>query len=294
MNRLCSKATMHLAARSLPVLCPSPLPSLIQQPRQRLHRVSTPILYQKSSPTDTQFSPSLSSNYEMRNQNLNLPMVTKQSMFQKMKEFVGLQGTLKYPQPVLTYASYRLYLSIQYQVDYDKFFKLCESPDTMYSFCLVNFLHIWLVSIPLMHFGQTGLYVRKALYNNMWKDIETRGRKLNKPMKKEDKVKTYSHLNDTFRGFLVGFDEGLLSDDTVLAGAVWRHLYEQAPIKDYANLAVLVEYIRKNAQHLDNINEIDYLKHGIVTFIGLDQKGIDHMKAREAMIEMIRRREKEA
>lgn len=261
-----------------------------------LHKISSPILYQKSStdPSDAQFSPSLSTNYEMKNQNLNLPAVTKQSMFQQMKEFIGLQGSLKYPQPVLTYASYRLYMSIQYQVDYDKFFKLCESPDTMYSFCLINFLHIWLVSIPLMHFGQTGLYVRKALYRNMWKDIETRDRKLKKPMKKEDKVKTYTHLNDIFRGFLVGFDEGLLSDDTVLAGAVWRHLFEQAPIKDYANVAKIVDYIRKNAQHLDAINEIDYLKYGIVTFIGMDETEIDHLKARQALIEMIRRKEKEA
>lgn len=261
-----------------------------------LHKISSPILYQKSSTdaSEAQFSPSLSTNYEMKNQSLNLPMVTKQSIFQKLKESIGLQGSLKYPQPVLTYASYRLYMSIQYQVEYDKFFKLCESPDTMYSFCLVNFLHIWLVSIPLMHFGQTGLYVRKALYRNMWKDIETRDRKLKKPMKKEDKVKTYSHLNDIFRGFLVGFDEGLLSDDTVLAGAVWRHLFEQAPIKDYASLAKLVDYIRKNAQHLDGINEIDYLKHGIVTFIGLDEKEIDHLKARQNLIELIRRKEREA
>lgn len=261
-----------------------------------LHKISSPILFQKGSSdvSDAQFSPSLSTNYEMKSQNLNLPVVTKQSMFQQMKEFIGLQGSLKYPQPVLTYASYRLYMSIQYQVDYDKFFKLCESPDTMYSFCLINFLHIWLVSIPLMHFGQTGLYVRKALYRNMWKDIETRDRKLKKPMKKEDKVKTYTHLNDIFRGFLVGFDEGLLSDDTVLAGAVWRHLFEQAPIKDYANLAKIVDYIRKNAQHLDGINEIDYLKYGIVTFIGMDETEIDHLKARQALIEMIRRKEKEA
>ena len=114
------------------------------------------------------------------------------------------------------------------------------------------------------------------------------------PMKKKDKVETYTHLNDIFRAFLVGFDEGLLSDDTVLAGAVWRHLYEQAAVKDFAAMGKVVEYIRRNAQRLDEINEIDYLKHGVVTLSGLEREEIGHMKARQALIEMIRRREREA
>jgi cytochrome b pre-mRNA-processing protein 3 len=213
------------------------------------------------------------------------------SFFQKVKESMGFQGSLKYPQPVLLYASYRLYLSIQYQVDYDKFFKLCNAPDVMYSFCLINFLHVWLVSVPLMQLGSTGLFVRKNLYKNMWKDIETRDRKLNRPMNKKNKLITYNHLNDIFRAFLFGFDEGILSDDTVLAGAVWRHILEMNEIQDYAVLGILCDYIRKNVAHLDKINEIDYLKHGIVSFIDLDQKELDHLKVRQRLIEQILQRE---
>lgn len=253
------------------------------------------VLYAKASnPSDEFAQPSLSSSYSQQQVMSNLPVVTKQSMFYKLKQFVGFQGDLKYPQPVLTIAAYRLYMSIQYQIDYDKFFKLLDSPDTMYSFCLINFVHIWLVSVPLMQFGKTGHYVRTALYKNMWSDIETRSKKLKAPMKKENKVATYQHLNDIFRGFLIGFDEGLLSDDTVLAGTVWRHLYEQAEIKDYAALGQMVDYIRKNIQHLDEINEIDYLKHGIVTFIDLDQKEIDHLKVRQTLIDKIKTKEREA
>ena len=149
----------------------------------------SPTLHQTTKSKSDDLAPNLSASYEAKAQNLTLPVVTKPSMFQTLKELVGMQGSLKYPQPVLTYASYRLYMSVQYQVDYDKFFKLLNSPDTMYSFCLVNFLHIWLVSIPLMHFGQTGLFVRKQLYRNMWRDIETRDRKL------KVKARRYSKKN---------------------------------------------------------------------------------------------------
>ena len=222
-----------------------------------------------------------------------LPVAVPPSYFQKIKQSMGFQGGLRYPQPVLLHAAYRLYLSIQYQTDYDKFFQLCNAPDVMYSFCLINFLHVWLASIPLMHFGQTGMFVRTNLYKNMWKDIETRDRKLNRPMNKENKKAAYTHLNDIFRAFLVGFDEGLLSDDTVLAGAVWRHVLEMNEIKDYAVLGILCDYIRKNAAHLDTINEIDYLKHGIITFVQLEQKEIDHLKARQKIIEKILQKENE-
>lgn len=266
--------------------------------KQQSYSYHTPVVYsktsQKSEIDEITSAPSLSANYNVNRQNLHLPMVTKQSYFNVFKEMIGFQGSLKYPQPVLTVASYRLYLCIQLQVDYDKFFKLLNSPDTMYSFCLVTFLHIWLLSVPLMQLGQTGLFVRKALYKNMWKDIEIRDRKLKRPMKKKDKRHTYQYLNDIFRGHLIGFDEGLLSDDDVLAGAVWRHLLEMNEIKDYAVLGQMCDYIRKNIQHLDNnVNEFDYLKAGIVSFVDIDQKEVDHLKARQQLIEKIKEKENE-
>ncbi|CAF0964256.1 unnamed protein product [Brachionus calyciflorus] len=225
--------------------------------------------------------------------NTNLPVLVKPTIFQKFKETFGFQGNLRYPQPVLTMSSLRLYLCIQYQVDYDKFFQKCEYEDVMYNFCLINFLHVWLVSVALMQYGQSGLFVRKLLHKNMWKDIETREKKLNSPMNKENKMKAYTHLNDIFRAFLFGFDEGLLSDDTVLAGAVWRHLLEMRDLKDHAILGELVEYIRKNVHHLEKINDVDILKNGIVSFVGLDQKELDHMKVRLKILEKIKQKENE-
>ena len=190
----------------------------------------------------------------------NLPVVVKPNLLDKLKEFsigLGFQGSLRYNQVILKQNSARLYLCIQYQIDYDKFFEKTQSPDVMYTWCLVTFLHVWMICVALFEFGQTGLFVRKLLIQNMWKDINKREGQLKRPMNKKNKITTYEHLYEVFRAFMVGFDEGLLSDDVVLAGAVWRHILEMREITDYAVLGEMCDYIRKNISHLENIPEVD-------------------------------------
>jgi hypothetical protein len=233
------------------------------------------------------------SSYEL-NQLSNVPMLVRPSVFEKVKELLGFQGGYKYPQPALTLASVRLYLCIQYQIDYEKFYRQCQMEDVMYSFCLITFLHVWMLSVALMHHGRSGAYVKKFLLSNMWKDIEIRAKKLKVSMTTKNKLKTYTHLNDTFRAFLLGFDEGLLSDDTRLAGAIWRHLLEMKELEDYAVIGVMCDYIRKNIQHLEKINEIDLLRNGVVSFVDLDEKELDHLKIRLKLIERMEKKESEA
>jgi hypothetical protein len=224
----------------------------------------------------------------------NLPIVVKPGFFDKIKESLGFQGGLRYPPPILTQAALRLYLCIQYQIDYDRMYKKCDMPDVMQSFCLITFLHVWLLSVALMQHGRTGLYVRKTLHQVMWKDIETREKKLKAPMNSKNKLKTYTHLNDVFRGFLFGFDEGLLGDDIELAGAIWRHLFQMKEINNYADIGEFCDYIRKNVVHLESINEIDILKLGIVSFVDLDQEKLDHSKIRIKILEKIKQKETDA
>jgi hypothetical protein len=52
-----------------------------------------------------------------------------------------------------------------------------------------------------------------------------------------------------------------IGDDTVLAGAVWRHLLQMKEIRDYSILIELCDYIRKNVNHLEKITETDYLSN---------------------------------
>ena len=61
-------------------------------------------------------------------------------------------------------------------------------------------------------------------------------------------LKTQSiELLHQFQAAVIGYDEGLLSDDKVLAGAVWRTLLQQQ-CSDLENLERLVHYIRKQVR----------------------------------------------
>ena len=225
--------------------------------------------------------------------NKSLPVSKPGSYFDKLKESLGLQGGLRHPQALLTIAGLRLYLCIQYQVNYDKLFQTCQMSDVMYSFCLITFLHVWLISIQLTQHGRTGLHVRRLLHQNMWKDIETRARKLKASMNRKNQLKTYNTLNGVFQAFLFGFDEGILSDDHVLASAVWRHLFEMKEIEDFEAVGKMCDYIRKNVAHLDKINELDLLRNGVVSFVDMEAQELDHMKVRAKILAELRKKEDE-
>ena len=96
----------------------------------------------------------------------------------------------------------------------------------------------------------------------------------------------------SFRTCLFGFDEGLLSDDTVLSGAVWRILLEMRDLKDFAVLGEMCDYIRKNVQHLENMTEFDLLRDGIVSFVDFDQEKVNHIVMKPKILEIIRKRER--
>lgn len=94
------------------------------------------------------------------------------------------------------------------------------------------------------------------------------------------------------RTYMFGFDEGLLSDDTILAGAIWRHLLEMRELDDYAVLGELCDYIRKNVQHLENMTQFDLLKDGVISFVGFEQEKLDHNKIRNKVFKMIQEKER--
>lgn len=209
----------------------------------------------------------------------------------KLKQKLGLG--YRYPQQRLKFSAVNLYLSIQYQIDYDKFFKKLNAPDVMNSHCLVNFLHVWMICVALMRPEDpvnyvTGIEIRNSLIRNMWTDIEKRARKLNASMNRKNSLKTYNTLNGTFYAFMLGFDEGLLGDDLTLAGAVWRHLFEMRDVEDYSAIKDMCEYIRKNVSHLEKISDEELFKNGIVTFVDFEQKEVDHFKVRPLLIQKMR------
>ncbi len=60
-------------------------------------------------------------------------------------------------------------------------------------------------------------------------------------------------LVDEFQANLFSYDEGLMSSDIVLAGAIWRNIFCRGEF-DPRHLEVLVDYVRENIATLDKIS----------------------------------------
>uniref|UniRef100_Q9CWU6-2 Isoform 2 of Ubiquinol-cytochrome c reductase complex assembly factor 1 n=1 Tax=Mus musculus TaxID=10090 RepID=Q9CWU6-2 len=70
---------------------------------------------------------------------------------------------------------------------------------------------------------------------------------------------------------ILGYDEGILSDDHGLAAALWRTFFNQK-CEDPRQLELLVEYVRKQMQYLDSMNGEDLLLTGEVRWRPLVEK----------------------
>lgn len=56
-------------------------------------------------------------------------------------------------------------------------------------------------------------------------------------------------LSEQLQAAFIGYDEGMQSDDIVLAGALWRRMYQMEEA-DPEHLEKLVKYIRKNVSNI--------------------------------------------
>ncbi|MGH0166525.1 UNVERIFIED_CONTAM: hypothetical protein FKN15_068999 [Acipenser sinensis] len=70
-------------------------------------------------------------------------------------------------------------------------------------------------------------------------------------------------MTENFYAAIFGFDEGVLSDDRVLAAALWRNLFNRQ-CEDPRQLELAVEYVRKQMQYIDSLDGEDLLLTGEV------------------------------
>lgn len=65
-------------------------------------------------------------------------------------------------------------------------------------------------------------------------------------------------LSEQFQAALIAYDEGIMSEDRVLAAALWRRFFE-LKCDDYENIERLVKYVRRQVLMLDNLSRQDFL-----------------------------------
>lgn len=97
---------------------------------------------------------------------------------------------------------------------------------------------------------QDGRFLRNCIVETLWADVQTRAKKLNSDNPSASRAQI-AILSEQFQASLIIYDEGLMSDDKVLANALWRRFFDMK-CDDYSKLEKLVKYVRESAMMLDN------------------------------------------
>ncbi|KAF2894531.1 hypothetical protein ILUMI_11659 [Ignelater luminosus] len=155
----------------------------------------------------------------------------------------------------LKVTGYLLYESIADNINYPEIFQKLNLPDTFYSWFVITELYIWMVMVRYMAEGEEGRQVRNRIVEALWGDCNHRVKKLGAANPGGVRMQV-SELSEQLNAALIAYDEGLQSDDVVLAGALWRRLYQQQTV-DPEHLDSLVKYIRRQIKLLDSMTKYE-------------------------------------
>ncbi|XP_062834814.1 ubiquinol-cytochrome-c reductase complex assembly factor 1 isoform X4 [Anolis carolinensis] len=191
------------------------------------------------------------------------PSEEKVGAFTKMIEAMGFTGPLKYNKWKIKIAALRMYTCCVEKTDYEEFFNRFQMPDTLNSWFLVSQLHVWMCLVRMKQEGRAGKYMCRYIVHSMWEDVEQRGKVMG--IDSVSLKESMRNMTENFYAAIFGYDEGILSDDHVLAAAIWRNLFNKH-CDDPRELEIMVEYIRKQVQHLDAIPGEDLLLSGEVSW----------------------------
>ncbi|XP_068450076.1 ubiquinol-cytochrome c reductase complex assembly factor 1 isoform X2 [Clinocottus analis] len=181
--------------------------------------------------------------------------------FTKLIEAMGFTGPLKYNKWKIKIAALRMYTCCVERINYDDFFDKCSLPDTLNSWFLVAQLHVWMCLVRMRQEGREGKYMCRYIVHSMWEDVEQRSKimGINASHRKEG----MKAMTETFYAAIFGYDEGILSDDCVLAAALWRNLFN-CECEDPEQLELMVGYVRKQMQFVDSLDGDDLILTGEV------------------------------
>ncbi|XP_050407680.1 ubiquinol-cytochrome-c reductase complex assembly factor 1 [Patella vulgata] len=249
LNFVCSNLSQRSLHTLNPVLQIQPLEARLKPSSQSL----------------LQFTPLVCSTCSTRF--LQTASAENSSMWSKVKNKI-LGPELTIPKRSLALAGYKMYICITDQLDLEEFVKEINLPDTFNSWVILLDLHVWICMVRLSNMGEEGKILRQNLVQAMWQDIQKRGKQLGKEVPGGTQRRALQHYNDMLRAYLFNLDEGLLGDDRVLAGSVWRTVFEKQQV-DPEVLALMVHYIRKQIHHVEKQESNLIMSQGLITFLPL-------------------------
>ncbi|THD19777.1 Ubiquinol-cytochrome c reductase complex chaperone [Fasciola hepatica] len=194
------------------------------------------------------------------------PNMEVPSLVDRAKYRLGF-GELRYPLMQLNAAGENMYaICAEYPV-FEEFVDKLSLPDTFQSWFSVTALHMWMCLIRLRREGAEGQLLKRTFVNLLWLDLRSRMRTF-KILRKQHKQ--VSAFQMQFFGSMFAYDEGLLShSDPLLATALWRNLFMSSDTTSAQELEIIVEYVRKNLVHLENLSSSTILRFGTPTFLPL-------------------------
>lgn len=181
--------------------------------------------------------------------------------FTKLIEAMGFTGPLKYNKWKIKIAALRMYTCCVERINYDEFFEKCSLPDTLNSWFLVAQLHVWMCLVRMRQQGREGKYMCRYIVHSMWEDVEQRSKIMG--IDAVQRKEAMRAMTENFYAAIFGYDEGILSDDSVLAAALWRNFFARQ-CEDPQQLELMVEYVRKQMQFIDALDGEDLLLTGEV------------------------------
>lgn len=164
------------------------------------------------------------------------------------------------------------YENIVDKIDYSVFYKDFNMADTFFSWFLVTELHVWMLMVRYMAEGKYGQIARNALVEMMWDDVNTRSKLLGRiaPSVRRKQILELSHQ---FNAAIISYDEGIMSDDKVLAGALWGRFFKLECNNPEA-VEKLILYVRKQVDFLDRIPSETILRNYEIDWIKLQDINI--------------------
>uniref|UniRef100_A0A3B5MUQ5 Ubiquinol-cytochrome c reductase complex assembly factor 1 n=1 Tax=Xiphophorus couchianus TaxID=32473 RepID=A0A3B5MUQ5_9TELE len=169
-------------------------------------------------------------------------------------------GRCRSPPGKIKIAALRMYTCCVERINYDEFFDKCFLPDTLNSWFLIAQLHVWMCLVRMRQEGREGKFMCRYIVHSMWEDVEQRSKIMGVSRVWKEAMKA---MTETFYAAIFGYDEGILSDDCVLAAALWRNLFN-CQCDDPQQLELMVEYVRKQMQFIDSLDGEDLLLTGEV------------------------------
>lgn len=151
-----------------------------------------------------------------------------------------------------------LYEACSAQAESDALRTACALPDDFTTRFNLLVLHMWMCLVRMRQEGEGGAKVSQMMYDMWVEDMEDKLAQQDfKWLEISKFVKEFQH---TFYGASFAYDQALQGDDSALASALYRNIFNEQT--DAATVARTVGYVRQQLAAVDGVGE-EFMSDGV-------------------------------